>query len=356
MKQTFNRIFYKLFSFLPRLFRQIPPPVDHKKLTQQILTISQQHSSMEMISEMAGCLKESLDYQLFAFILEQKTSLKVWLDPQMYQAGLESVLLRDFPLSDKSEITHMNLKASNTPELPLDLENLMFYDKTFSDIHFRIYLMADDKNTTCQDEIVNLVFEGSAIALSQQIKIEKLQNAAVIDPLTGCYNRRELENQLKRNIAGSVRHKNPLSIFMFDLDHFKRINDTFGHLAGDKVLKAVTRLVKDNMRSNDILARYGGEEFIALLPETGRNKAIELADRLREKIAGMEISWHTGTINVSASFGVAQLNPMAEMNKIIQDADTMLYRAKINGRNTVMPGLFKVVPEKEAPERKETFL
>jgi diguanylate cyclase (GGDEF)-like protein len=181
--------------------------------------------------------------------------------------------------------------------------------------------------------------------------MENLKNAAVIDSLTGCYNRREFENQINRHIATTTRHGHHLSLFMFDLDFFKKINDTHGHLGGDLVLKEISLLVKDNMRKGDVLARYGGEEFIAILPETNKTKAMELADRLRSKIAAIRIPYNGNIIRVTASFGVAELLPNADMNKIIQDADAMLYKAKVNGRNTVMPGLIKICSPSEAKKK-----
>ena len=210
----------------------------------------------------------------------------------------------------------------------------------------------------CHDDFVNLILQVGSVALSRQIKIDSLKNRAVIDPLTGCYNRREFTRQLKRNIAGAVRHKNNLSMFMFDLDHFKKINDTYGHPAGDKVLQEISSLVQKNMRTDDIFARYGGEEFIAILPETNKFKAMELADRLRSKIAKKMITYNGDTIKITASFGVAQMDHCADMEKFIQDADTMLYKAKLNGRNIVMPGLFKVIdtenPNPAAREQRQT--
>jgi diguanylate cyclase (GGDEF)-like protein len=181
--------------------------------------------------------------------------------------------------------------------------------------------------------------------------MENLRDAAVVDPLTGCYNRREFENQINRHIATASRHGHHLSLFMFDLDYFKRINDAHGHLGGDLVLKEISLLVKDNMRTGDVLARYGGEEFIAILPETDKNKAMELADRLRTKIAALRIPHNGNIIRATASFGVSQLTPNSDMNKIIQDADTMLYKAKLNGRNTVMPGLIKICSPKQEEKK-----
>ena len=110
------------------------------------------------------------------------------------------------------------------------------------------------------------------------------------------------------------------------------------------------------MRTGDIIARYGGEEFFAILPETDKAKAMELADRLRIKISNKSVVHNDDTIKVTASFGVSQLNPCAEMTKIIQDADTMLYKAKLNGRNTVMPGLIKIISNKEIEKRKQNTI
>jgi diguanylate cyclase (GGDEF)-like protein len=196
--------------------------------------------------------------------------------------------------------------------------------------------------TAFHDEVVRIILQGCSAALSRQIKIQQLKDAAAVDPLTGCYNRRAFDSQLKGHAAGAGRHGKPLSVFMFDLDHFKAINDTYGHLSGDEVLKEVSRLVHRNIRTEDIFARYGGEEFIAILPETDQTHAIELADRLRQKILALRIPFNNRSIRVTASFGVAQLGADGNIEKLVQDADSMLYKAKFNGRNTVMPGLIKV--------------
>ena len=205
-------------------------------------------------------------------------------------------------------------------------------------------MMPEKGITQFHNEVVNLILQGSATALSMQIKMENLKDAAVLDPLTGCYNRREFETQLRRHAATSARHNSRLSVFMFDLDHFKSVNDTHGHLCGDQVLREVSGLVRESMRQGDILARFGGEEFIAILPETGKAKAMELANRLRSRIAKLRIPFNQATIRVTASFGVAELIPNTDISRVIEDADTMLYKAKRNGRNTVMPGLIKVCP------------
>ncbi len=123
-------------------------------------------------------------------------------------------------------------------------------------------------------------------------------------------------------------------------------------LQGDKVLQEISSLVQKKMRADDIFARYGGEEFIAILPETNKSKAMELADRLRSKIAKKVITYNDDTIKITASFGVAQMDQCADMEKIIQDADAMLYKAKLNGRNIVMPGLIRVVDNQNQIDKK----
>jgi len=129
---------------------------------------------------------------------------------------------------------------------------------------------------------------------------------------------------------------------MFDIDLFKKVNDTCGHQAGDTVLKEITHLVQQNIRTEDILARFGGEEFLVVLPGTGRHEAMEMADRLRHKISTKWIKTEEGQIRVTASFGVAAYKPRTDMAHLVKSADTMLYKAKLAGRNLVMPGLIKI--------------
>ncbi len=357
MKQALNRLSSSMTALFSMIFRVAKRQADHKKLTRHILELNKQQSSEEIINEVAVCLKDILSYRLFAFVIKKENEVDIWLDPRMYKNSLEDIILKDFKIKDREALNYLN--HTFHPDEPVEhfnLNDLIFYDIEQENNYFRVYLLSDKNQYSHHDEIVSLILQGSSLALSQQLKIENLKDAAVIDPLTGCYNRREFETQLKRNIAGAIRHKNNLSVFMFDLDHFKNINDTHGHLAGDKVLREVSRLVQKNMRTGDILARYGGEEFIAILPETDKIKAMELADRLRIKISDMGICYNKKEINVTASFGVSEMAPNADMEKIIFDADTMLYRAKMNGRNTVMPGVIKVVAENIPQRRKETLL
>ena len=354
MNQALSRLSSRLGTLFSMMFQAARSQADHKKLTQHILEINKKQSSVEIISEVAICLKDILNYRLFAFVVKKEASVDVWLDPRMYKISIEDVILNDFGIDKKEDITYLNQTfLPEEQEEKFNLKALVFYELKEENCYCRLYMLPSKTMHAYDDEAVSIILQGCSAALSRQLKIENLRNAAVIDPLTGCYNRREFENQLKRNISSAVRHKNPLSVFMFDLDYFKQVNDTYGHLAGDRVLQEISLLVKRNMRSDDILARYGGEEFIAILPETDKLMAIELADRLRDKISKKQVVHGKHIINITASFGVSELDRCADLTKIIQDADTMMYKAKLNGRNMVMPGVIKIVSSKAPKQKKE---
>jgi diguanylate cyclase (GGDEF)-like protein len=346
MQQVINKISSRMTAIFSMIFNMVRKQADHKSLTRHVIALNKKQSAEQIINETAACLKNILNYRLFAFVTSKEDGVDIWLDPRMYKKSLEKIILEDFSLNNRKDLNYLN-HTFHPDELEekFNIDNLVFYEFKEENCYSKIYMLPR-RRLFFNEDLVNLVLQACSAALSRQVKMENLKNAAAIDPLTGCYNRREFINQLKRNIAGAIRHKTNLSLFMFDLDHFKNINDTYGHPAGDKVLKEIASIVQKNMRTDDIFARYGGEEFIAILPETDKIKAMELADRLRNKIEKKIITYKANTIKITASFGVAQMEKYADMEKIIQDADTMLYKAKLNGRNIVMPGLIKVIPNK----------
>lgn len=352
MKGAFNKLSNTVSTLFSALFGTAARQSDHRRLTQYIVTLNQKENPREIISEASLCLKDILDYRLFAFVIRKETGIDVWLDPRMYKKSLESVIIKDFSITDTADINYMNHQFhADEAEWEYSMENLVSYDLMEENCQAKIYMLPNRTLLNYHDEIVNIILKSTGVTLSRQMNIARLTDAAALDPLTGCYNRREFENQIQRSVADATRHKKALSVFMFDIDHFKRVNDTYGHPAGDKVLKEIAALVNRNMRRGDTLSRYGGEEFIAILPETDKQKAMELADRLRKKIAALKIEANTGVIKVTASFGVAQLHHHTEGSRLIQDADCMLYKAKRNGRNTVMPGLIKICPQKASDAR-----
>ena len=165
---------------------------------------------------------------------------------------------------------------------------------------------------------------------------EEIYRLMTLDGLTQLHNRRYFQEAIEREFARSQRYGHPFCLVLFDLDHFKQINDTHGHLAGDAVLRRVGSLVATKVRTNDIVARVGGEEFAVILPEADRMGGVALAEKLRKMIANERFE-HEGTaIPVTISLGVAAFTPeLASSGDLYKTADDRLYEAKRSGRNLV---------------------
>ena len=156
------------------------------------------------------------------------------------------------------------------------------------------------------------------------------------DPLTKVYNRSAFSELFERELALAMRYNDPLNFLICDIDFFKKVNDTYGHLAGDAVIVHVVELLRTSIRVTDLLARYGGEEFAIVLPRTKNINALILAERLRKKVEKSSVEYEGNTISVTCSFGVSYLKDQSEAYEdIIKRADDALYQAKGNGRNRV---------------------
>ena len=169
--------------------------------------------------------------------------------------------------------------------------------------------------------------------------LEEIRALTITDPLTGCYNRRYLDERLREEVLRSQRSGRPLSLVITDIDHFKRINDTVGHGAGDRVLKGMAQILLSEMRAQiDWVARLGGEEFVVLLPDTALDAASRVAERLRLAVAGTTFMHEGREMRVTASFGVAERRTNDTAASLLERADEMLYRAKAGQRNLVVAG------------------
>ncbi len=165
---------------------------------------------------------------------------------------------------------------------------------------------------------------------------EEANHFSKCDSLTGLYNRGYFEDSLTGEISRSRRYETEFSILFLDLDDFKKVNDTMGHLAGDYVLKKVANLIINEKREEDVVARYGGEELVVILPETNKVNTIIKAERIRKKIQDMSLVFDGKKIQITASGGIATFPQDAkEANKLIQCADQALYRAKAEGKNQI---------------------
>jgi diguanylate cyclase len=164
-------------------------------------------------------------------------------------------------------------------------------------------------------------------------KTRRAREMSLRDPLTGCYNRLAYQERASAEEARWRRYQTPLSLLLFDIDRFKTINDTFGHRAGDKVLKTIANLAGSQLREVDFFARYGGEEFVALLPETPLDAARQAAEKVRTAVQEFRFHSHGKRIPLTLSCGVAQLRDAETVEGALERADQALYRAKDTGRN-----------------------
>lgn len=175
-----------------------------------------------------------------------------------------------------------------------------------------------------------------AIALENARLFAEAQLLATTDPLTGLWNRRHFFTLARQQFEQSRRYDRMLSVMMMDIDHFKTINDTFGHAIGDQVLRTVARWCYAHMREVDVIGRYGGEEFAMALPETGLAEALVVAERLRDAIGRLTVETERGPVTVSASFGVASIGPSTpDLDALLNQADVALYMSKKAGRNRI---------------------
>ena len=182
---------------------------------------------------------------------------------------------------------------------------------------------------------MRLLAAPAALALARErisTNLDEISRAATIDPVTGLFNRRHFETRLQAELQRARRQQEDLALLMVDIDDFKRINDTFGHLEGDRALREVADLLRGGVRIFDLCARYGGEEFAIVMPATPRSFAIQVAERIRQRI-------HEYTrfdpYPITVSIGVGLLRPDDNTDDLVNAADRALIRAKGAGKNTV---------------------
>lgn len=179
------------------------------------------------------------------------------------------------------------------------------------------------------------VFSDNRVVLETKTKIAELEKLALIDPLTKIGNRRYAEIQLQRSLSELNRYGWPFAVFFMDIDHFKTINDTHGHDAGDRVLRTVAKTIVKSMRPSDILGRWGGEEFLAIIPNCGPSEIGLVGNKMRALVE-QTYTWNElNPLRVTLSVGGTNGRPADSIDTIIRRADELMYRSKVNGRNRI---------------------
>lgn len=184
---------------------------------------------------------------------------------------------------------------------------------------------------------LSIFTQSLAVALHNALEHEQLQQLAALDPLTGVLNRRFGLVRLREEYSRAVRRGTPLGVVMFDIDHFKQVNDTYGHVAGDRVLKNITTYIRHGMREGDILLRYGGEEFLVILPGASKEDVFVVAERVRHIVRDQKTHYGEAQIGVTISAGVDAMpeSVVSTDQELITNADEALYRSKNSGRDKV---------------------
>lgn len=189
--------------------------------------------------------------------------------------------------------------------------------------------------------LLGLIIGGLMVVAARLLHVT--ERDSLIDVLTGLPNRRSFFNQLNKEVSRADRSSREFSVMILDVDHFKSVNDTYGHDTGDEVLRHIAQAMLRGMRSSDVVARYGGEEFVVLMPETPLHQSLQVAEKIRRIVSAAAVACPTTRKQISPtiSAGVATFPADGmDANEILKKADNALYEAKQNGRNRVLPGSY----------------
>ena len=222
----------------------------------------------------------------------------------------------------RDSFTEILKNKSSVTQLPIEKDFYIGRDKEKK--HF---LMSAQYTRYKEKEVAIVVLDDVTELTESKLRLEKM---VATDYLTGVYNRRHLFSELNNLVISSERYKTKLSLLMIDIDHFKKINDTYGHQIGDKALIKVAHFLKETLRKCDIVGRYGGEEFMIILPHTGIDQAYHCAERIRKKVEKLDLGIPH---NLTISSGVSEYYDGSSVNDLIRKADLLLYEAKSKGRN-----------------------
>lgn len=246
------------------------------------------------------------------------------------------ILLTDWSLPNMSGVSLCQLLKSSMPNHLLYVVMLTNKSSTESLVEAMDKGVDDFISKPFEAEVLRVRLRAGFRIVEQSLKLEFLANH---DELTELWNRRKLIQELEKEWQRFKRSNEKLSLLLMDIDHFKRINDTYGHLAGDAALKHFANLLKKQCRPYDIPGRYGGEEFILALPETDLDQATLVGNRLREQLAQHPLKFEEYQIDLTVSIGVAEVaQDCSELQELITRADNAMYKAKRNGRDRVEAG------------------
>lgn len=338
----------KIRATLLDLMEQFSVPELLKEMEQELIERIQQLSAPEDAPEILQAFGEfvleltSMDhvrFQRFLTVLGLRLQQMAELvDANVGIAGQHQVAASRLDAQMRAHVHALQTDLKATSSM-VELQNI--FEQKFDDIIHslnqyrseteRLFTEQKQKN----DKLRTALEESQAQLKTLREVLKEKQRLAEMDPLTGVGNRYHFDQMLQKEYGRWRRYREPLSLLLIDLDHFKKINDVFGHQAGDETLKTVAQVIRQQLRETDILARYGGEEFVVLMPQTTLVAATKAANKLRQLIRETEIKTSSGDFRVTASFGVAEFEENDTPDDVLARADKALYRAKGKGRDIV---------------------
>ncbi len=278
-------------------------------------------------------LKDMIPLKAMAFVIEEeKYYLHVPKEANTFHNFIISCL---DPHKKVSIITH---------EVPIEALSGNFSEEDIfivsgSNTRVKVFFQVEGLRKLGEDgiEVLEMVGEFLSVVVDKGVEYKKLLDAAYFDFLTGLGNRHFFDRVIEQEKKRHERLGHSFSILILDIDHFKRINDSYGHDVGDYILKEIGRIIKESVREVDYPIRYGGEEFVIILPHTTKKDAFVLADRLRKRIESHPFTIGGNTLHVTVSIGISEFNPSLhrDIEHILKEADLALYKSKKEGRNRV---------------------
>lgn len=330
-----------------------------RAFNQLVHTLGRSHEVVESVSTFSRVLSSHLEFKILGNqaleLLLQHTGANAGAILVETVGNLEVVAklgFRNIEEIVKSEHVRHTLRTNTVqrlklpPDLVLDgvVVDFRARDVIVAPVEFNgsafglVILAAIDPVPGDVMRLLNLYLQGLGLALNNAMSHERLQHIAAIDPLTGLYNRRFGMTRLSEEYARALRHRSKLGIMMFDIDFFKNVNDTYGHMVGDRYLILVAQVARRVIREGDILVRYGGEEFYAILPGAAVEDARVIGERLRQIVASSSVMDGDQAVKTTVSIGITSYPEMAATSEdaLLERADEALYAAKSGGRNRVV--------------------
>jgi len=313
-----------------------------EQATHQTMESENWKALLKEVAQLINSIRSRLQQEKHEFenFLQQVTDRLKTLD-QFLQSESSNLLIaetqgKEFDKQMGLNVDEIRHDINQATELTSLKENVNSKLDTIAG-HIQTYRESENTRLQNSQKEVDAMHNKMQTLETESVKLKKLviekNRLAMFDTLTGIPNRLSYEKKAAEEIARWKRFSNPLSLAIWDIDFFKKVNDSYGHKAGDKVLKTVAQLLVKSIRETDFLARYGGEEFVMLLPGTRQEETLRLVNKLRQQIENCGFHYHGEAVKITVSCGVSSFNDGDSLNQVFERADNALYKAKENGRN-----------------------